>query len=72
MNDLANLMVFLSSTDTVYSTFTEPRFIDDEAIKLGTVLCISVRDSVNFNFDRDGNLVGTSTDSIKSFIKARK
>jgi hypothetical protein len=72
MNDLASLLIFLSSTNTVYSTFTESKFLDDEAVKLGAILCISVRDAVNFNFDKNGRLIGTSTDSIKSFRKRER
>lgn len=66
MNDLANLMLFLSSSGVQYSTYTDPDCIDEESVKAGAVLCISIRDAAHMNFDANGNLVGSSTDSAKS------
>ena len=66
MNDLVNLMLFLSSSKVEYQTWTEPQFIDEEAVKLGAVIAISIRGASHMNFDAKGNLVGSSTDSAKS------
>jgi hypothetical protein len=66
MNDLANLMIFLASSKVPYSTYTDPDCIDDQSVKDGAVLSISIRDAVNMNFDAEGSLVGSSTDSAKS------
>lgn len=66
MNDLANLMLFLSSSKVQYSTYTNPDCIDEESVKAGAVLAISIRDAAHMNFDANGNLVGSSTDSAKS------
>jgi hypothetical protein len=69
MNDLASLFLFLEQTGTQYFTFTDPEFIDEESVKLGAVIAISVRGTAHFNFDKDGRLIGSSTDSIKSHMK---
>ena len=66
MNDLATLMLFLSSSGVEYSTYTNPDSIDEDSVTAGAVLCISIRDAVHMNFDAKGNLVGSSTDSAKS------
>jgi hypothetical protein len=66
MNDLANLMLFLISSGVEYFTFTNPTCIDEESVKLGAVLSISIRGAAHMNFDAKGNLVGSSTDYAKS------
>ena len=66
MNDLANLMLFLASSGVEYSTYTDPDCIDEESVRLGAVLAISIRGAVHMNFDAKGNLVGSSTDCAKS------
>lgn len=66
MNDLANLMLFLSSGEVEYFTYTDPDCIDEESVKLGAVLAISIRGAANMNFNAKGNLVGSSTDCAKS------
>lgn len=71
MNDLANLMLFLANSKVEYLTFTDPDLIDEESVKLGAVLSISIRGEVHMNFNAKGNLVGSSTDSAKSH-KAKK
>ena len=67
MNDLANLMLFLGATKVEYSIYTDEDCIDEQAVKDGAVFAICIRDSVNMNFDAEGNLVGSSTDSAKSY-----
>ena len=62
MNDLANLMLFLASSGVQFDMFTDPDCIDEESVKLGAVLAISIRGTVHMNFDAKGNLVGSSTD----------
>ena len=66
MNDLANLMLFLASSGVEYFTFTDPDCIDEESVEFGAVIAISIRGAAHMNFDAKGNLVGSSTDSIKS------
>ena len=66
MNDLANLMLFLASSGVEYFTYTDPNCIDEESVKDGAVLAISIRGAVHMNFDAKGNLVGSSTDCAKS------
>ena len=67
INDLANLMLFLGSTKVEYSIYTDEDCIDEQAVKEGAILAICIRDSVNMNFDAEGSLVGSSTDSAKSY-----
>ena len=67
MNDLTNLMLFLASSGVQHSTYANTDFIDEESVKAGAVLCISIRDAVHMNFDANGNLVGSSTDTAKSY-----
>jgi hypothetical protein len=71
INDLANLMLFLGSTKVDYSIYTDPECIDEQSVKDGAVLAICIRDSVNMNFDVYGNLVGSSTDSAKSYRRKK-
>ena len=66
MNDLASLMLFLSISEVEYQTWAEPKFIDEESVKAGAVLAISIRGAAHMNFDAKGNLVGSSTDCAKS------
>jgi hypothetical protein len=67
MNDLANLMLFLASSEVQYTMYTKPDFIDEDSVKAGAVLAISIRDTAHMNFDAKGNLVGSSTDCAKSY-----
>ena len=66
MNDLANLIIFLSNSGVQYTTYTDPDCIDEESVKAGAVLCVSIRDAAHMNFDAKGNLIGSSTDCAKS------
>lgn len=66
MNDLANLILFLANSKVEYITYTDPDCIDEESVKLGAVLAISIRGAVHMNFDAKGNLVGSSTDCATS------
>ena len=66
MNDLANLMLFLASSGIEYFTYTDPNCIDEESVKDGAVLAISIRGTAHMNFDAKGNLVGSSTDCTGS------
>jgi hypothetical protein len=70
MNDLTLLMTFLTKTGTVYTSLTNPEFMSEEALMLNAVLCLSVRDSVDFYFNKKGRLIGSSKDSRGSFKKA--
>jgi hypothetical protein len=71
MNDLTSLFLFLEQTGTEYFTFTDPQFIDEESVKLGAIIAISIRGSAHFNFDSSGRLIGSSTDAIKSHMKRK-
>ena len=66
MNDLANLVLFLASSGVEYFTYTDPNCIDEESVKDGAVLAISIRGTAHMNFDAKGNLVGSSTDCTGS------
>jgi hypothetical protein len=66
MNDLVNLMLFLSSSKVEFAMFTDPDCIDEESVSAGAVLAISIRGAAHMNFDAKGNLVGSSTDCAKS------
>jgi len=72
MTEKEELLSFLDKTKTPYTVFNEPEFIDDLSVKKGAIVSISVRNAANFNFDVDGTLIGTSTDSAKSHILRRK
>ncbi len=72
MNDLVNLMVFLAHSGVEFSLYTDPVCIDEDSIKDGAVMCVSVRNAAHMNFDRDGNLIGSSTDVVKTHKKKKK
>jgi hypothetical protein len=72
MKEITKLLKFLESTGVPYSTWTEPQFIDEESVKKGAVIAISIRDSAHLNFNKDGELIGSSTDCIKSHILRKK
>jgi hypothetical protein len=69
MNELTTLIVFLSKTNVEYLTFTDPDCIDDQSVKDGAVIAISIRGSAHLNFDYEGRLVGSSRDCANSHIK---
>lgn len=71
MSELEELLNFLHKTNTKYSTWDKPQYIDEASVKKGAVISISIRDVAHLNFDKDGVLVGTSTNYAKSY-KARK
>ena len=66
MNDLTNLVLFLASSGVEYFTYTDPDCIDEESVKLGAVLSISIRGAAHMNFDAKGNLVSSSTNCARS------
>lgn len=66
MNDLANLMIFLANSDVEFSMYTDPECIDEDSVKNGAVLCVSIRNAAHMNFNRHGELVGSSTDCAKT------
>lgn len=71
MNDLANLMLFLASSGVEYFTYTDPNCIDEESVKDGAVIAISIRGAAHMNFDAKGSLVGSSTDCTGSHRKKK-
>ena len=71
MNEMQELLGFLQKTNTKYSTWADLECIDEASVKAGAVICISIRDVAHFNFDKDGVLLGTSTD-CKGSNKVRK
>jgi hypothetical protein len=68
MKEITKILNFLNSTGVPYSVWTEPQFIDEDSVKKGAIISISIRDSAHLNFNKDGYLVGSSTDSVKSHI----
>lgn len=71
MNDLANLMLFLASSEVEYFTYTDPNCIDEESVEAGAVIAISIRGAAHMNFDAKGNLIGSSTDCTGSHRKKK-
>jgi hypothetical protein len=71
MSEMQELLDFLDKTNTLYSTWTGSEFIDEQCVKKGAVMTISIRDVAHFNFNKEGVLLGTSTDSIKSHKKRK-
>jgi hypothetical protein len=69
---LRKLKEFLDSTGTQYSTFTKKVYMDDNAVKLGATTCICVRNAVSFYFNKQGELLGTGTDAIRSWMEAKR
>lgn len=69
--DLMKLLAFLAQTSTEYEVYAHKKFIDDSAIEDGAVISIGVRDNLNFEFDKNGRLVGTSTNSINSYVRRK-
>lgn len=52
--------------------FVSRQYLHDQAVRLGATSCISIRGGVvDLYFDKNDQLVGTSTQSIKSFQKYR-
>jgi len=71
MNELTMLTMFLASTGVQHTMFTDKQFIDEESVNAGAVISVSIRDSAHLNFDINGKLVGSSTDSAKSYKKRK-
>jgi hypothetical protein len=72
VSELVQLLKFLAKTGVPYNMWEGKDFIDEDSQKDGAVLSISIRDSVHLDFDKKGNLVGSSTDSIKSHVRRKK
>jgi hypothetical protein len=76
--ELDQFNVLLDKYGIKYSLWMLPNYICDEAVKRGCTVAISVRDEVDFHFNKKGELIGTSTnyqgsfDSVKRKRKARK
>lgn len=72
MKEITKILKFLQSTGVPYSTWEEPQYIDEASVKNGAIIAISIRDSAHLNFDKNGNLVGSSTDCAKSHILRKR
>lgn len=68
MNDLSSLMLFLGRCQVPFDIFAEPEFIEDKALESGANLCISIRGVAHLYFNGEGEMVGSGTDSAKSYI----
>lgn len=58
---------FLKQYKIEFKTYEDPRFIIEDA--KNAVFAISVRDVLDFNFDKTGKFIGSNTDSFGSFKK---
>ena len=67
MNEIVTLIKFLVDGCVPYSVYTDEECIDPESVKMGAVICISIRDRVHLNFNSKGQLIGSSTDSQNSY-----
>lgn len=72
MTNKQELIAYLKKTKVPYNTYSiavdGAEFLCDVAVKLGAIICINPRGTVDFYFNSKGKLVGTATDSRDSFI----
>ena len=71
MKEKAKLIKFLKVMRIPYKQWGDPQFIMDAALKEGAVETISLRDSVDFAFDKEGKFLGTFTDQRDSYISRK-
>lgn len=71
MKEKDKIVQFLKVMRIPYKTWAEPQFIIDAALKEGAVETISLRDSVDFAFDKEGKFLGTFTDQQNSYISRK-
>lgn len=71
MKEKDKIVQFLKVMRIPYKKWSEPQFIADEAIKEGAVETISIRDSVDFAFNKEGKFLGTFTDQKNSYISRK-
>lgn len=71
-NDKELLISTLVALGVEFQTYTDRQFICTDALKKGAVSSIDIRGHVDFNFDKHGKLLGTSTQSVHSFVKSKK
>jgi len=72
LDDLKKFRTFCALHCLPMSTYhaKDPDYFDDAAIRSGAVVCFMLLDKINFYFDKDGRLVGTSTECRDSWKKS--
>jgi hypothetical protein len=72
LSDYGLLIHTLDKLGIPYTEYTDKQFIDDESVKAGAILCVSIRDSVHVNFNKEYDCISTATDSAKSTVMRGK
>jgi hypothetical protein len=65
------IIKFLNILHIPYSIWNKPEFLADEAIEEGAVESVSIRDSVDFAFNKEGKFLGTFTDQKNSYVSRK-
>ena len=70
-SDKAKLTALLKWWGVPFDHFTDPQFLSEIAMSQGAVESIGVRSTVDFYFDKNGRIVGTTTHCRNSFYPRR-
>jgi hypothetical protein len=71
MSEKDKIIQFLKNMRIPYKEWDEPQFLADEAVNEGAVDSVSIRDGVDFAFDKEGKFLGTFTDQRNSYISRK-
>jgi hypothetical protein len=71
MTEKDKIINFLNTMHIPHRIWKKPQFLADEAIGEGAVESVSIRDSVDFAFDKEGKFLGTFTDQRNSYISRK-
>lgn len=67
LSEFAEIIKYLEKTGTPYQLWAED-FIESDSVELGAVKTVSIRETAHLNFDAEGRLVSSSTNSANSVI----
>lgn len=70
MTDLHRMIKLFTELGIKFKTFASPHFLHDPD-KHKQDLAISV-ESVDFNFNKEGEFIGLNTEGVNSFVKPKK
>lgn len=71
MTEKDKIVKFLNTMHIPHRIWNEPEFLADEAIEEGAIVSVSIRDGVDFAFDKEGKFLGTFTDQRNSYVSRK-
>lgn len=72
LSEKDTLIGILKKLNIGFKVYKDKQFIADEAIKAGATESICIRDNVDIAFDKNGKVLGSYTNGIKSYVARKK